>query len=344
MSLLSAAAKAKLKFPAGRNSATELTAAIFGAYGFLGRYIANELGSVGGTLIVPYRGDEMEIRHLKVVMDLGNYATIPFDPRDRESIHRAVEGVDVVVNLIGKHYETKHLLPWWINYSYDEANCQTAKTIAEVAAEAGVPRFIHHSSILAAPDSPCQWAASKYRGEMAVQRAFPNANIVRSSIIYGTEDRFLNWYGKRLVGGGIPLIDNGEARLQPVFCNDVARGIFALMMDETIQGKVFEFAGDEEYTAKEIADYVIDFTKRDPSLYNLPLPVAKAIGKFCEYFPNPHFTSDLAVMMTLDQVKKSRRPGLRELGIEPSKLEKEAPNMLMIFERGGHFQEVSGYH
>ncbi|KAF1332487.1 Nadh dehydrogenase, partial [Globisporangium splendens] len=344
MSALSPVAKALLRNPVGRVQGNGITATVFGATGFLGRYVCAELGQRGNAFVVPYRGDETEVRHLKLMADLGNVANVQIDPRDRDSIRAAVEGSDVVINLIGKHYQTKHILPWWINYTYDDVHVEVARTIAEVSAEVGVPRLIHHSSILAKPNSPSVWAASKYRGEVAVKKAFPNANIVRSSVMYGPEDRFLTWFADRTILGGVPLVDNGEAVLQPVFVNDVALGIYAISQDNTINGKTFEFVGDEEYTQKEVADYVFDAIKNEPNLFNLPLPIAKVIGKFVEQFPEPRITEDWATQMSLDQVKTSDLPGLRELDIEPSKMEKEAPNWLIKYNRGGHFQEVSGYH
>ncbi|KAJ0404601.1 hypothetical protein P43SY_005559 [Pythium insidiosum] len=344
MSALSPVARALLRNPIGRVQGNGITAAVFGCTGSLGRYVCAELGRKGNTMVLPYRGDETEVRHLKLMADLGNVANVQFDPRDRDSIREAVKGADVVINLIGKHYQTKHILPWWINYTYDDVHVDVARTIAEVAAEEGVPRFIHHSSILATPNSPSIWAASKYRGEIAVKKAFPKATIVRSSAMFGPEDRLLTWTAERMLTGGVPLVDNGEAVLQPVFVNDVALGIYAISQDETIKDETFEFVGDEEYTYKELADYVFDATKHDPQLFNLPLPVAQMIGKFCENFPDPKFTSDWAVRLSLDQVKTSNLPGLRELDIEPAKLEKEAPNFMIKYKPGGHFQEVSGYH
>ncbi|TMW63610.1 hypothetical protein Poli38472_002551 [Pythium oligandrum] len=344
MSALSPVARALLRNPAGRVQGNGITAAVFGAYGFLGRYVCAELGTKGNTMLLPYRGDDMEVRHLKVNGDLGQVGLIQFDPRERDSIRYAMRGADVVINLVGKHYQTKHALPWWINYTYDDVHVEVARTIAEIAAEEGVPRFIHHSTILARPDSPSIWAASKYRGEVAVKKAFPNANIVRSAVMFGPEDKLLTWTADRMVLGGVPLVDNGDAVLQPVFVNDVAQAIYAISQDSTINGETFELVGDEEYTYKEVADYVFDVTKHEPTLFNLPLPVAKVIGKVCEQFPDPKFTSDWAVRMSLDQVKTSGLPGLRELDIEPAKLEKEAPHFMIRYNSGGHFQEVSGYH
>lgn len=344
MSSLTPVARAILKNPPGRVAGTDITATVFGATGFLGRYVVAQLGKTGCTVVTPYRGDDMEVRHLKLMGDLGAIAHVPFSVRDKDSLRACMEGSDIVINLIGKHYETKHIVPWWINYTYDDVHVQAAKDIAEVATELGIPRMIHFSSTLAKPNSPSVWAASKYRGEVAVRKAFPKANIVRSAIMYGSEDKFLNWYANRMSTGGIPLIDNGAARLQPVNVTDAAQALYALCVDKSIEGETFELYGDEEYTAKEIVDYIVDVTKEDPNILNLPLPLAEIVGKVAQNFPDPKFTHDLAIRMALDQVKTGSLPGLRELGVEPTKLEKEAFSFLFKFNKGGHFQEVSGYH
>ena len=157
-------------------------------------------------MVIPYRGDEMEIRHIKVMGDLGNVANVPFSVRDPDSVRKAVEGSDVVINLIGKHYATKHLFPWWINYTLNDVHVTAAEAIATACVEAGVPRLIHHSSIMSSPTSSSEWAASKFRGEEITKSIFPDVNIVRSSVIYGPEDRFLNWYANRMILGGVPLV------------------------------------------------------------------------------------------------------------------------------------------
>ncbi|KAF1782952.1 Coiled-coil domain-containing protein 90-like [Phytophthora cactorum] len=232
----------------------------------------------------------------------------------------AVEGSDIVINLIGKHYQTKHILPWWINYTYDDVHVDVARTIAEVAKEAGVPRMVHVSSLLAQPNSPSEWAASKFRGEVAVRKAFPEANIVRPSNMFGPEDRLLVWMARVRERRGEGHLPHHAGR--------------------AIQGKTFEFVGDEEFTYKELADYVFDITKQNSRLVNLPLPVAQSIGYFCEQFPDPKFTRDWATRLSLNEVKTSDLPGLRELDVEPTKLEKEAPNFMIKFNPGGHFQEA----
>lgn len=90
---------------------------------------------------------------------------------------------DVVINLIGKHYETKHLVPTRrnngklsrINYDFDEVHVTIPQTIAKICAEVGVETFIHVSSLSADLESKSRWSQTKAKGEIAVREAFPGA-------------------------------------------------------------------------------------------------------------------------------------------------------------------------
>lgn len=78
--------------------------------------------------------------HLKPMGDLGQVLFHPFDIRDEESIRRCVKYSNVVVNLIGREYETK-------NFSYNDVHVEGARRIARICKESGVERFIHLSSL-----------------------------------------------------------------------------------------------------------------------------------------------------------------------------------------------------
>ena len=55
-----------------------------------GKYVINELGRQGNTIFVPTRGDDMEIRHLKLMGDLGKIQVHYFDPKVKESVAEAI--------------------------------------------------------------------------------------------------------------------------------------------------------------------------------------------------------------------------------------------------------------
>ena len=46
-------------------------ATVFGCTGFLGRYVVHALARQGSQVVCPYRCDEIDMQHLKVMGDLG---------------------------------------------------------------------------------------------------------------------------------------------------------------------------------------------------------------------------------------------------------------------------------
>lgn len=63
--------------PGGRSSVSGVTATIFGCSGFLARYVANAIGNTGGQLVLPYRVDDTDVQHLRVMGDLGQVVMMP---------------------------------------------------------------------------------------------------------------------------------------------------------------------------------------------------------------------------------------------------------------------------
>ena len=92
-----------------------------------------------------------------------------FSTRDEDSIRKSLANSDVVINLIGKHYETKHFVPTRradgslsrINYTLEDVNVEIPRTLARLAREAGVDTFIHVSGDqLPPPSSPTSLSSS----------------------------------------------------------------------------------------------------------------------------------------------------------------------------------------
>lgn len=175
----------------GRSSFNGVVATVFGATGFTGRYICNRLGKIGSQLIIPYRADFYEAMRLKLCGDLGQVLFQPYHLNDEKSIEKAVRYSNVVINLVGRDWETK-------NFKFNDVHVEGARRIARIAKEAGVKRFIHVSA-LNASEKPkphllkkgSGFLQSKWKGEMAVREEFPEAVIFRPADIYGQEDRFL---------------------------------------------------------------------------------------------------------------------------------------------------------
>ncbi|KAG5439696.1 hypothetical protein PCK2_000736 [Pneumocystis canis] len=137
----------------GRSSISGHISTVFGATGFLGRYLVSKLdrffihnctnirkiAKQGTTVIIPWR-DQDSKRHLKILGDLGQIIMMEFDLRNETSIEESVRHSNIVYNLIGRDYETK-------NFSYEDVHINGAIAIAKACTKYNVDRLIHVSAL-----------------------------------------------------------------------------------------------------------------------------------------------------------------------------------------------------
>jgi NADH dehydrogenase (ubiquinone) 1 alpha subcomplex subunit 9 len=191
----------------GRSSVSGIVAAVFGATGFLGRYLVQQLAKMGSQVLVPFRGCEDSHRHLKLMGDLGQIVPMKYHPRDVDSIKAVMAKSNVVVNLIGREHETR-------NYGFEEVNHHMAEQLAMIAKEhGGIMRFIQVSCLGASSASPSRMMRTKAAGEESVLKEFPEATIMRPATMVGTEDRILNRWAQFVKNWGfLPLVGGGSSK------------------------------------------------------------------------------------------------------------------------------------
>jgi len=346
-----------LKFgPSNRHANSGMTATVFGAYGASGRYITNELGACGTRVYVPFRGCELEVRHLKPMFDLGQLGLMPFSPRDEASIEASICNSDVVINMIGKHYETKHIVPTRrkdgnlcrINYSFEETHVEIPRRIARLAKKNGVKTFIHVSALAADLESSSKWSQSKARGELAVREEFPEAIIVKAGTVFGAEDRFLNWIAEVADRFPfMPILNDGKTLVQPVHSVDIGKALMQITLhNKKYAGKTFQLVGPAEYSYKELYEFVTDITTKKKPMIDIPVPVASFIGRFTQELINPVWTEDFAAQLCEDVLPQEGMGylGFEDLKIDPVSMDKIAFDYLHRYRPGGHFANVQGYY
>jgi len=335
----------------------------------LGRYVCYHLGTNGHLTYIGNRGDDLEMRFLKPMFELGRSRFKFYSPRDRESMKEVIADADLVINCTGKYYETKTLtdkptfpfLSYEVNYSHRETNVDIARTIAELCTEMQVDNLIHVSSLNARPDSKSEWTRTKFEGEEAVKEAYPWATIIRPSQLFAPEDRLLNWYANAAeMFPFVPLIDGGNALTQPVYAVDVASAMQKVVDDPAkFEGRTLDLFGPEDYTYKELSQFVYDITTQKPTILELPKEVARTIAGGIQYMGRPMLTPDMVSLWTEDFVPRMTQEEydgqlvadkiftMKDLGIVPVPIEKIAFNYLHRFRDGGHFtmsEGAQGYH
>ena len=277
---------------------------VFGGGGFIGRYVCEYLLDESVRIRVASR----EPRHayfLQPLAQVGQWGSVRASVTNEASIRSAVEGSFAVVNLVGTFK------------SAGATNARGARLIAEAARDAGVQSLVHISAIGADPEAQSDYAQSKGEGERAVREAFPNATIIRPSIVFGPEDMLTN----RLAGLSrlpfVPVIAPA-AKFQPVFVEDLAKAISAAALSPQFHGgKTYEIAGPQVLTMRELTTEVLKAAGQDTSLVDVPSPVASAMS-WLGFLPGAPITRDQWLMLQTDNVASEGSNGLDAFGIKPT--------------------------
>lgn len=317
-----------IKMTGGRSSVSGITATVFGGSGFLGKYVINRLGMMGSRVKVPHRGDEVDVRHLKLAGDLGMIQAHQSSIRKLEDIEEAVEGSNVVINLLGKPQET-------MRWSFSDVHGTFPGVLAEVCASMGVERFVHVSALGGSVDSPSAYSRSKYLGEEPVREAFPGATILRPATMFGDEDRFLNRIAKlSQLMPFYPIIEGGTTKQQPVYMDDVAEAVVKVATSPDHMGKTIDLAGPKVYTNKEIVDYVFATIQEESNAVSLPQPLGYAFAYGMQMIPGPWMTLDSLKRQSVDLVMPEGAMGFDELGMtDLTTMEEVAPRYLIRFRK-----------
>jgi uncharacterized protein YbjT (DUF2867 family) len=251
------------------------------------------------------------------------------------SLAAPAEGADAVVNLVGILFPTG-------KQTFTAVQDEGARHVADAARKAGARALLHVSAIGAAADAPSVYGRSKAAGERAVLEAFPEAVILRPSIVFGPEDDFFNRFGALArIAPVLPLIGGGHTRLQPVYAGDVAKAVVASLTGKAVAHAPYELGGPEVLTLKEVMQRVLDYTMRRRLLVPEPFWLAKLQAVFLQWLPKPPLTIDQVRLLETDNVvsEAASRDGrtLQGLGIEPIAIEAVVPDYLERFRPRGQF-------
>ncbi|XP_068659850.1 NADH dehydrogenase [ubiquinone] 1 alpha subcomplex subunit 9, mitochondrial isoform X1 [Aristolochia californica] len=295
---------------------------------------------MGSQVLVPFRGSEDSPRHLKLMGDLGQIVPMKYNPRDENSVKAVMAKANVVINLIGRDYETR-------NYSFEEVHHVMAEQIAVLAREhGGIARLVQLSCLGASSSSPSRMLRAKAAGEESVLRKFPEATIMKPAVLIGTEDRILNrWAQFAKKWSFLPLIGDGSTKIQPVYVVDVAAAVVASLKDDgTSKGKIYELGGPEVFTIHELAELMYDTIREWPRYVKVPFPIAKALASPREFFlnkvpiplPTPQiFNLDEINALTVDTVVSPNTLTFDDLGVVPHELKGYPVEFLMSYRKGG---------
>ena len=295
---------------------------LIGGGGFIGRYVAQALLKAGARVRIAQR-DPRQAFFLKPLGALGQTQFVAVDVTRPDTVARAVEHADGVVNLVGSFAG-----------DLQRIHVEGARAVAEAAARLGVGALVHVSAIGADADSASNYARTKGEAEAAVRDAFANATILRPSTVFGREDQFINRFAGMVSRLPVVPVLRGGARFQPVFAGDVANAVVAALGDPArFGGQLFELGGPEVLTMLEIQQRIATHVGRSPTF--LPLP--DAAGAILSKLPGGPLTGDQWLLLQRDSVVSAGSDGLTALGVARTPFDAVAPGWLVRYRKAGRF-------
>jgi len=304
---------------------------VFGATGFIGRHLIQRLAKTGAQIRVATRDPEAA-KFLKPMGNVGQIVPVGFDlgKATVESLAPLVDGADAVVNLVGLLAEGGH-------QTFSALQSKAPGLIAEAAAKAGVGKFVQVSAIGADAASDAKYAATKAQGEAAVRAAFPDAVILRPSIVFGPEDKFFNRFaGMARTFPVVPVV-GPATRFQPVYVGDVADAIMASLRRADVAGRTFELGGPRTYSFSELLEVIFGAIALRKPVIAMPFFIAKLVAPIIGLLPGKLLTSDQVKLLQHDNVVANGASTLTDLGIEAESVEAVVPSYLTRFRPGGRF-------
>lgn len=300
------------------------TITIIGGSGFIGSYIVKELAQTGAAIKIACRHPDRAL-YLKPAGRVGQIAPTYIDLTKADTITKAIEGSDYVINLVGLLFEKG-------KQDFASAHAKGPERLAKIAKEQGVKKFIHMSALGVGKHNKAKYTRTKAMGEKAVLAAFPEATIIRPSVVFGPEDNFFNQFAKMTaVSPFLPLIGGGTNQMQPVYVADVAKAFAAIIQKQGTEGIIYEIGGPTAYSFKALMELILTTIDKKRTLLPIPFIVAKFIAFFMEFMPTPLLTRDQVELLKTDNILDGSCPGLKELGITPTSVEAVLPAMLAYY-------------
>lgn len=284
------------------------TVTVFGGTGFLGHETVQALTNSGWHVRIAAR------RAREIGPNEPHVESVEADIRDRESIARALEGSEAVVNAVSLYTESRRL-------RFEDIHVDGARLIGEEASKAQVSRLVHISGIGVDTRHPSKYIRARARGEQAVRQAFPGTTVLRPSVLFGPGDDFIATLDSITRLPVIPLFGTGRTLLQPVYAGDVARAVVTCLRRPDTVGQLYELGGAARYSYREIVEKVLSRRGRKRPLLPLPFALWHALALTAEILPNPPLTRDQVLLMQSDNAVAEQAAGFGELGIQARSLD-----------------------
>jgi NADH dehydrogenase len=295
---------------------------LVGGSGFLGKHAAQALLDRGVRLRIAARHPR-DAWTLRPLANLGQLQFVHCDVRQPESLGAALGGADAAAYLVGA-----------FKGDLDQLHAEAARRAAAIAARDGMQAFAYISALGADADSPIAYASTKAKGERLVREAFPNATILRPSVLFGEDDAFINMFARLIAALPTLPVFGADATLQPLHVDDAGDALANALADPRRHGgRTYEIAGPEVLTMMELHRRIAAAQHRQRALFAVPDFAASIFAAL----PGTPMTRDQWALLKASNIAEGALPDIKELGVVPKPLALFLNRWMTRYRKSGRF-------
>ena len=304
---------------------------IFGGSGQIGRHLIRKLTKNGFKVTVVTRNTHQKGYIIKTQGNAGYIEIVEANIFEESKIRKLFENTEICINLIGILFENR-------KNSFKNIHNIFPSLLAKLCKEYNVKNFIHISALGINDAIDSKYAKSKLEGEKKILSNFPNAIILRPSIVYSVDDNFTTNFMTLLNRlPFFPLYYSGKTKFMPIHCSDLIDIIYYVMTKQ-INSQIIECVGPETISLEQILKKLIKLIDKKRFLIPMPLFLANLSAIFFQLLPKPLLTQDQLRLLKYDNILSSKYKSNFEIGI-PSKriFEEEVKKYCYMWKEGGEF-------
>ncbi len=264
-----------------------------GATGLLGGALVETLRDLGHDVRCLVREDSPNARRL----DPGKVEIVHGDASDEESLALAASGADAVIHAAGIEH---------------------APQVVAALERAGVDRLVAVSSTSAHSRYEAR-PGPKLAMEETVKRGGLEWTIVRPSMIYGSElDKNVHRLLRFLENSPVfPVFGSGKNLWQPVYYEDLARGVAATLAHAGAPGQTYDLPGAAPLSYRELVETPARALGREARIVRLPLEPVRLGLRLAESARLPLPVQSEQVLRLREDKAYPYEKARRELGYAP---------------------------
>jgi NADH dehydrogenase len=292
---------------------------VLGGTGFVGRALCERLieRHPGLRITVPTR----RAIHARAVQWLPGVEPLQRDVHDDRQLAQLLQGHDAVINLIAILHGRQG--------DFDRVHVQFAQRLAALCIQAGVRRVVHVSALGVGVDAPSMYLRSKAQAEGVLRAAPLELSLLRPSVMFGAEDRFMNLFARMQALLPIVPLAGADALFQPVWVADVAEAIARCLDRPSTAGQTYQCAGPEVHSLSSLVRLAGSWSGNERKVLALPESLGRAQAWLMEKLPGqPLMSRDNLASMRVANVATDTLPGLQALDIEAAAMAAVVPGYL----------------